>query len=112
MTVYSEHYHYQDLTKGDMRTIWRGFFEHYDRISTLHSFSRILVTPGTPPTADLTCTGALWATVDQTDQRMNLSSWVGDIHHLSYEEGVWRIVGQGRNAPNRPEFSQAPPPLS
>ena len=77
MTVYSEHYRYQDLTKADMRKICKGFFEPYDRISTLHSFSRILVTPGTPPTADLTCTGALWATVDQTDQRMNLSSWVG-----------------------------------
>jgi hypothetical protein len=111
MTVYSEHYRYQDLTKADMRTIWKGFFEHYDRIATLHSFSRILVTPGTPPTADLTCTGALWATGDQTDQRVNLSSWAGDIHHLMYEEGAWKILGQGRNAPNRPEFSQAPPPL-
>ena len=111
MTVYSEHYHYQDLTKGDMRTIWRGFFEHYDRISTLHSFSRITVTPGPPPTADLTCAGALWATVHQTDQRVNLSSWAGDIHHLMYEEGVWKILGQGRNAPTRPEFRQAPPPL-
>ena len=111
MTVYSEHYRYQELTKANMRTIWKGFFEHYDRIATLHSFSRILVTPGTPPTADLTCTGALWATGDQTDQRVNLSSWAGDIHHLMYEEGAWKILGQGRNAPNRPEFSQAPPPL-
>ena len=111
MTVYSEHYRYQDLTKADMRTIWQGFFEHSDRIATLHSFSRILVTPGTPPTADLTCTGALWATGDQTDQRVNLSSWAGDIHHLSYEEGAWKILGQGRNAPTRPEFRQAPPPL-
>jgi hypothetical protein len=111
MTVYSEHYRYQELTKANMRTIWKGFFEHYDRIATLHSFSRIRVTPGTPPTADLTCTGALWATGDQTDQRVNLSSWAGDIHHLMYEEGAWKILGQGRNAPNRPEFSQAPPPL-
>ncbi len=28
-----------------------------------------------------------------------------------YEQGAWRIVGQGRNALNRPEFGQAPPPL-
>ena len=28
MAVYSEHYRYQDLTKADMRTIWKGFFEH------------------------------------------------------------------------------------
>ncbi len=111
MEVYSEHYRYQDLTKADIRNIWKSFFEHYDRIHSLHAFSRIMVTPGTPPTADITCTGALYATVDRTGQRVNLSIWAGDIHHLSYEEGVWRIVGQGRHAPNRPEFRQAPPPL-
>ena len=109
MTVYAETYRYQDLTKEDMRKI--GFFEQYDRISTLHAFSRIMVTPGNHPTADITCTGALWATSDQSDQRVNLSAWAGDIHHLSNEHGTWRIVGQGRNAPNRSEFGQAPPPL-
>jgi len=93
MAVYSEHYRYQDLTKADIRNIWKSFFEHYDRIHSLHAFSRIMVTPGTPPTADITCTGALYATVDRTGQRVNLSIWAGDIHHLSYEEGVWRIVG-------------------
>ncbi|MGH7182507.1 MAG: hypothetical protein ACREJN_11075 [Nitrospiraceae bacterium] len=111
MTVYSVHYRYNNLTKADMRTIWKEFFEHYDRIATLHSFSRIMVTLGTPPTADLTCTGALWATVDQTDQRVNLSIWAGDIHHLIYEEGAWKILGQRRNAPNRPDVTQSPPPL-
>jgi hypothetical protein len=111
MMVYSEHYRYQDLTKADMRTIWKGFFKQYDRVSTLHSFSRIIVKPGKDPTAQITCTGALWATSDQNDQRINLSSWAGDVHYLMYEHGAWRIVGQGRNAPNRPEFGQAPPPL-
>lgn len=111
LRVYSEHYRYQDLTKTDMRKIWKGFFEQYDRVATLHSFSRIIVTPGKHPTAHITCTGALWATSDQNDQRVNLSSWAGDVHHLIYEHGVWRIVGQGRNAPNRSEFGQAPPPL-
>lgn len=111
MTVYSQDYRYQDLTKADMRKIWKGFFEQYDRVATLHSFSRIVVTPGKSPTAQITCTGALWATSGQSDQRVNLSSWAGDIHHLIYEHGAWRIVGQGRNAPNHPEFGQAPPPL-
>ena len=111
MRVYSEHYRYQDLTKADIRTIWKRFFEQYDRISTLHSFSRVIVTPGTPPTAQITCTGALWATSDLNDQRVNLSSWAGDVHHLIYEQGAWRIVGLGRKAVNHPEFGQAPPPL-
>ena len=109
--VYSEHYRYQDLTKADMRTIWKGFFEQYDRVTTLHAFSRIIVTPGKSPTAQITCTGALWATLDRTDQRVNLSSWAGDVHYLMYEHGAWRIIGQGRNAPHRPEFGHAPPPL-
>ena len=73
MTVYSERYRYQALTKVDTRKIWKSFFEQYDQIHTLHAFSRILVTPGHPSTADITCTGALWATVDGTDQRVNLS---------------------------------------
>jgi hypothetical protein len=111
MTVYSEDYRYQDFTKADMRKIWKGFFEHFARVATLHSFSRIVVKSGKQPTAQITCTGALWATSDQNDQRVNLSSWAGDIHHLIYEDGVWRILGQGRNAPNRSEFGQAPPPL-
>jgi hypothetical protein len=111
MTVYSEHYRYQDMTKADMRKIWKGFFEQYDRISTIHTFSRIMVTPGNPPTADITCTGALWAAPDGTDQLVNLSIWAGDIHHLIVEHGAWKVLGQGRNAPNRPEFGQAPPPL-
>jgi hypothetical protein len=111
MEVYSEQYRYQDLTKADMRKIWKGFLERYDRISTLHSFSRVVVKPGKYPTAQITCTGALWATSTQNDHRVNLSSWAGDIHHLIYENRAWRIVGQGRNAPNRSEFGQAPPPL-
>jgi hypothetical protein len=111
MAVYSEHYRDQDHTKAEMRNIWKRFFEQYDRIDTLHAFSRIIVTPGNPPTADITCTGALWATVGGTDKRVNLSLWAGDIHHLRYEGGAWRIVGQGRNGPNRPEFGTAPPPL-
>ncbi|MEP7153575.1 MAG: hypothetical protein ABI856_17885 [Nitrospira sp.] len=111
MTVYSDHYRYQELTKADMRKIWKVFLEKYDRISTLHSFSRVVVTSGKHPTARITCTGALWATSDRNDERVNLSSWAGDVHQLSYEEGAWRIVGQGRIAPNRPEFGKAPPPL-
>ncbi len=111
MMVYSEHYRYQDLTKADMRKTWKGLLEQYDRVTTLHSFSRIIVKPGKSRTAQITCTGALWATSDRTDQRVNLSSWAGDVHYLMYEHGAWGIVRQGRNAPSRSEFGQAPPPL-
>ncbi|MEO8340088.1 MAG: hypothetical protein ABI604_10280, partial [Nitrospirota bacterium] len=36
MTVYSERYRDQALTKADMRKIWKSFFEQYDQIHTLH----------------------------------------------------------------------------
>ena len=77
MKVYAETYRYKDLTKADMREIWKGFFEQFARVATLHSFSRIMVTPGKHPTAHVTCTGALWATSDQNDQWLNLESWLG-----------------------------------
>jgi hypothetical protein len=73
MTIYSEHYRDLDRTKADMRTVWMGFFKQYDQIATRHAFSRILVTPGNPPTAEITCTGDLWERQDGTDQRVNLS---------------------------------------
>ena len=28
MTIYSEDYRYQDLTKADMRKIWKGFLNN------------------------------------------------------------------------------------
>jgi hypothetical protein len=111
MTSYSEQYRDQDRTKAGMRKIWKALFDQYDRIATLHAFFRSLVTPGNSPTADITCTGALWATLDGTDQRVNLSFWAVDLHQLSYEHGVRSIIGQRRNASNPPEFGQAPPPL-
>jgi hypothetical protein len=111
MALYSEHYRDQDRTKAEMRTIWKSFFDQYDQIDTLHSFSRLIVRSGPLPTADITCTGALWATVTGTEHRVNLSLWAGDLHHLRDEDGAWRIVGQGRNGLNRSEFGTAPPPL-
>lgn len=111
MQMYSESYRYKDLTKADIRKIWQDFFERFDRVDTLHAFSRIVVKPGNPPPAQITCTGAIWGTSDQTNKRMDLASWMGDIHDLIFEDGVWKILGQGRNAPNRTEFGQAPPPL-
>ena len=77
MTVYSQHDRDQDLTKEDTRKIWKGVFVQYDWISTQDSFSRVVAMPGKHPTVQITCTGALRATSDRTDQRVNLSTWAG-----------------------------------
>ncbi|RMH08819.1 MAG: hypothetical protein D6704_02360 [Nitrospirae bacterium] len=111
MHIYSKNYRYQNYTKADMRKIWEEFFKKYDRISTLHSFSRILVKSGKRRTAEVVCTGSLWATASDTHQRVNLASWLGNTHYLIYEDGEWRILGQGTKVSEPSTFRKVPPPL-
>jgi len=111
MALYSQDYHFGVLTKHDMRSIWEGFFRKYHRVETAHSFSRIVVQQGHPLTAVITCTGSIWGTSNKADDRVNLSSWLGNVHFLVYEKGAWRIRGQDRKSPNLSSFEGAPPPL-
>lgn len=111
MKLYSKDYHYKDFTKKDIRAIWKDFFQHYHNIATSHSFSKIVVRKGKPLTAEVLCTGSLWATSNETNRRVNLASWLGDIHFLVYEDHAWRIRGQDRKAPDLKSFGGAPPPL-
>lgn len=111
MELYSQDYHYGTLTADDMKAIWEGFFRTYHRVETSHAFSRIVVQPGHPFTAEITCTGSIWGTAHTPEDRVNLASWLGDIHFLVYEKGAWRIRGQGRKSPNLSTFTGAPPPL-
>ncbi|RMH38200.1 MAG: hypothetical protein D6690_00670 [Nitrospirae bacterium] len=112
MQLYSIDYRYQTYTKDDMRKIWKDFFQKYDRITSLHAFSKVVVKPGKPPTAEIVCTGSLWATDSVTHRRVNLASWLGNTHYLVYERGEWRIKGQGVKAsPTSPFGKTVPPPL-
>ena len=111
MELYSQDYHYGKLNKHDMKAIWEGFFRKYHRVQTSHSFSRIVAQQGNPLTAEITCTGSIWATSHKPDERVNLASWLGDIHFLVYEKGAWRIRGQDRKSANLSNFGGAPPPL-
>jgi len=111
MELYSQDYRYGKLTKHDMKTIWEGFFRKYHRVKTSHSFSRIVVQQGHPLTAEITCTGSIWGTSHKPEERVNLASWLGNIHSLVYENGAWRIRGQDRKSANLSSFEGAPPPL-
>lgn len=111
MELYSKDYRYKILTRKDIEVIWKDFFFKYHNIATNHSFSRIVVKEGNPLTAEILCTGSIWATTNQTDERVNLASWLGDIHFLIYENGSWRIRGQGRKSPDLKSFGGIPPPL-
>ncbi len=111
MALYSERYRYAGLPKDDIRKTWSDLFAQYDRISTSHSFSRIVVKPGRKPTAEITCTGTMWATSHETGERVNLDSWLGEVHNLVYEDGAWRIRGNADKGERRLQFGVAPHPL-
>jgi hypothetical protein len=111
MELYSKDYRFGGLTKDDRRQSWKDFFTLYHRISTSHSFSRISVKPGKDLTAEVMCTGSIWATSNGTTERINLASWLGDLHYLIHEEGEWRIHGKGKIVAKTAQYGGGPPPL-
>lgn len=112
MAIYSKGYNYHGLRKSDIRKIWGELFAHYRQISTTHLLTRIrTVESGSDLSAEITCTGALWATVGETGQRVTIDSWYGEVHHLVNEDGMWRIRGSVGEAPTVLPFGTAPHPL-
>ncbi len=93
MAVYSDSYSNLGLTKDDMKEMWGDMFRRYRRFVSSHSFSRIDVTPGKHPRAEVTCSGSLWATSKETGKRVSIDSWLGEVHVLVRENGEWRIRG-------------------
>lgn len=110
MALYSKDYAYHGLTKAELRKLWGDLFTQYHRVASTHHFSQIAVKPGQSPTAEVTCTGVLWAT-DETGHRVNIDSWFEEIHYLAYEDGAWRIRGHAGERPKGIWFGVAPHPL-
>ncbi len=110
MALYSKDYAYHGLTKPDLQKIWKDLFAQHHRLASLHRLSRIAATPGKAPSAEVTCTGALWAT-DQTERRVNIDSWFEEVHYLVYESAAWRIRGHAGESPKGMRFGVAPHPL-
>ncbi len=111
MALYAQAYNYHGLRKDDLRKIWENLFAQYPRISSTHIFSRIVAVPGKPSTAEITCTGSLWAMSRQTGDRVNVDSWYGEVHHLTYEDGAWRIRGHAGEPPAALRFGVTPHPF-
>ena len=111
MAVYSDSYDNLGLTKDDMEKAWGEVFARYRRFSSNHSMSRVDVTPGKTPTAEVTCSGSLWATFEETGKRVSIDSWLWEVHVLVREDGEWRIGGPGKNAIMTPSFGAAVHPL-
>ncbi len=111
MAIYSDSYDNLGLTKDDMEKMWGEVFARYRRFKSNHSMSSIAVTPGKNPTAEVACSGSLWATSQETGKRVSLDSWLGDVHILVHENGEWRIRGPGKNALMTIGFGAAIHPL-
>lgn len=112
MVLYARNYHYHGLRKTDIRQIWSELFSHYDFIANIHTFSAIqIVGSANRPTADIICTGSLWATDVDTKERIPIDSWHQEVHRLVREEDGWRIVGHLGGEPALRQFGSAPHPL-
>jgi len=114
MALYSDEYLYHGLKKPDIRKIWSQLFENYKELESFHTFSviRTIGGSGGKLTAEMTCTGVIWATSKVTTLRAPIDSWYEEIHYLKKEKGRWRITGNigGESQPTL-QFGIAPHPL-
>jgi hypothetical protein len=92
MALYAQNYHSHDHNKVALRAAWGHLMESYRDFSATHMFSRIQVN-AQKTTAQLTCTGSLWAISKKTGQRENIDSWFEEVHILVMENGRWRMEG-------------------
>ena len=111
MALYSDDYLYHGLKKADVRQIWKQLFDHYKELESFHTFS-VVRTVGSGSNAEMTCSGVLWGTSNDTTLRSPVDSWYEEVHYLKKENGRWRIVGNvgGESIPVL-QFGVAPHPL-
>jgi len=112
MALYATTYQYHGLRRADIRKIWADLFARYDLIANMHTFSAIkVVKTGKDITAEITCTGAVWANSRATKQRIPIDSWQHEVHRLVRDKDGWRIVGNIGGDKAVRQFGTAPHPL-
>ncbi len=109
MDLYSEGYTHNGYTKELIRRDWEVLFQSYYDFSSTHVFSKIKVEVGKVSKTEITCTGSLWASSTRTGERVNIDSWFGAVHLLTYEDGVWRIRGHVGETPRKETRYTLPP---
>jgi ketosteroid isomerase-like protein len=111
MEVYARDYNYRDLMKADVRKIWENLFAQYSQISSTHVFSQIVAEGRKPSTAEITCTGRLWGTSNESGERVILDSWFFEVHHLVPEDGARQVRGVPGEPPEVLGFPVTPHPF-
>ncbi|MFY9268842.1 MAG: hypothetical protein WAO55_03735 [Candidatus Manganitrophaceae bacterium] len=108
--VYSKGYQNRGLRREETVRIWQDIFSRYDSLSSRHSFSKIVV-DRQKGTAQVTCTGALFGVsvlkVGGTAPPVRIDFWFEAVHHLTFEEGVWKIVGHDQDREGGNAFGSA-----
>lgn len=113
MGLYADDYSHGGYTKASIRAVWHDLFERYHDFSSTHIFTAIKVEARKAvPIAHITCSGSLWAISNETNHRVNIDSWYGEVHHLTNEHGAWRLAGTFWEIPrakeSRPAFLPHP----
>ena len=94
MALYSDNYLHGGYTKDHVREAWHDLFAKYHDFSGTHTLSKIVIEANKKvPAAHVTDTGSGWAISNKTDERVQLDSWTGEVHHLIYERGGWYLAG-------------------
>lgn len=109
MQFYAPSYDYHGLKQADVRRVWREVFEHYKALESLHLFSdiKILNVEGNLR-VEVTCTGGLYGTDEQSGKRVTLDSWFREVHYLVKDGETWRFLGNAGAAPAVAPFASAP----
>ena len=112
MALYATNYQFHGLKRDDIRKIWMDLFAQYDLIANIHTFSGIkVVKTATGLTAEIICTGAVWANSRKTKQRIPIDSWHQEVHRLVKGADGWRIIGNLGGDQAIRQFGTAPHPL-
>lgn len=81
--------------QNTVKEIWRDIFSRYDRLSSRHLFSKIVVNQEMG-TAEVTCTvpflGASVLTQNEKTKPMHIDFWFEAIHLISFFDGENEFV--------------------
>lgn len=114
MELYSDSYKSQSFDKLTLRKVWAELFQENRDFSTTHVFTQVKAeAQSTPQTAQVVCTGSLWAISNKTNTRVNLDSWFGEVHYMVSENGKWRIRGHAWevHGEKQPQVARPPHPF-
>ncbi|MBX3305682.1 MAG: hypothetical protein KF751_06460 [Nitrospira sp.] len=109
MQFYDPSYDYHGLKQADVRRVWGEVFEHYKALESLHLFSdiKVLNVDG-KLRVEVTCTGGLYGTDEQSGKRVTLDSWFREVHYLVKDGENWRFLGNAGEVPAAAPFASAP----